>query len=78
MLDELQRIFNSVTGREDLRVTGKMKLKSDLGVTSLALMTLVCAIEDRFQIEIPNTSLRRMKTVGDIVRYLEKTVGEKV
>ena len=78
MLDELQRIFNSVTGREDLRVTGKMKLKSDLGVTSLALMTLVCAIEDRFQIEIPNTSLRRMKTVGDMVRYLEKTVGEKV
>lgn len=76
MLDELQKLFCSVTGREDLTLTEKTKLKTDLGVSSLALITLISAIEERYGVEIPNTALRRLKTVGDLMKFLQKAAGD--
>lgn len=77
MLEELQQLFNTVTGKDDIRLTERTKLKTEMGVTSLTLITLVCAIEEKYGVEIPNTKLRRLKTVGDVLRFLEnaKTGG---
>lgn len=78
MLEELQTLFCSVTGREDLTLTEKTKLKTDLGVSSLALITLIGTIEDRYGVEIPNTSLRHMKTVGDLIKFIQKSAGDHI
>ena len=74
MLNELQKLFNDVVGREDIELTPKTKMK-DLPRSSLGLVQLICAIEDEYDIEVSNADMKGFKTVKDVVEYLEKTVG---
>ena len=73
MLDKLQQLYNTVSGREDFVLTPKTKIEH-LGLSSLGLIQLICQIEDHFDIEIENRDLVRFKTVKDIVNYLNKHV----
>lgn len=70
MLDQLQKIYNEVVGREDLILSPSDKL-SDLGLSSLGLIQLICEIEDRFDIEISNRELAKLKTTKDVLKCLE-------
>ena len=45
--------------------------KEDLGADSLDVVDLLMSIEDEFEIEIPDTEIENMKTVGDLVKYIE-------
>ena len=46
----------------------------DLGADSLDIVELVMALEDEFQIEIPDKDAESIKTVNDAVEYIKKTV----
>ena len=73
MLDRLQKIFNHLTGREDIVITPKTKLNNkEYNFSSFALIQLICAIEDEFDIEIPNSEIRKFKTVKDVISFIEK------
>ena len=74
MLEKLKAIYLDMTGNEDFDITPKTKIADGLGLSSFGKVQLVCAIEDHFDIEIPNKALASFKTVGDIVKYLEKNV----
>ena len=53
----------------------EIALESDLfelGADSLDLYDLVMVFEDEFETEVPDEDLEKFKTVGDIVRYIEK------
>jgi len=43
----------------------------DLGADSLAIVELVLAFEEQFEIEIPDEDTEKIRTVGDAVRYIE-------
>lgn len=43
----------------------------DLGADSLDVVDLIMAIEDEFEMEIPDDAVEKIKTVGDIVSYIE-------
>ena len=43
----------------------------NLGADSLDLFELVMAFEEAFEIEIPSEDLEEIKTVGDVVSYVE-------
>ena len=45
---------------------------ADLGADSLDLFQIISALEEEFDIEFPNSALNKFKTVGDIVKFLEK------
>ncbi|GGS46762.1 acyl carrier protein [Streptomyces griseoviridis] len=49
-------------------------LKDDLGVDSLALLELVAAIEDRWQVQVPMDEAARLSTVREIVDHLSSVV----
>ena len=53
------------------KVTMESILIDDLNFDSLDLVELIMKIEDEFNIEIPEEEARDIKTVGDIVHYLE-------
>lgn len=73
MLERIQQIFNRVTGITDLVITPNTRLsKNTIPISSFTLIQLYCELEDEFDIEIPNSAIKRMKTVGDILTYLEK------
>lgn len=46
-------------------------ITDDLGADSLDVVDLVMAIEDEFSVEIPEDQVENIKTVGDIVKYVD-------
>lgn len=73
MLEKLQIIFNNLAGREDIVITPKTKLNNkEYNFSSFALIQLICAIEDEFDIEIPNSEIKKFKTVKDVLHFIEK------
>ena len=72
MLERLQKIFNEFSGRDDIVITPKTKISNDeYNFSSFALIQLVCAIEDEFDIEIPNSKIKKLKTVKDVISLIE-------
>ena len=47
-------------------------LIDDLGLSSLDVINVVAAFEDEFDIDVPDRVLPTLRTVGDIVNYLEE------
>jgi len=48
----------------------------DFKADSLTVVELVMAIEDKFGIDIPEEDLEGLKTVGDLVGYIESAVAQ--
>ena len=46
-------------------------IQSDLGADSLDIVDLVMSLEEEFDCEIPDEEIENIKTVGDIVKYIE-------
>lgn len=54
------------------QVTMEARLIEDLSADSLDAVELNMAIEDTFGVEIPDTALAELKTVGDLVNHIDK------
>lgn len=52
-------------------ITRELNFQNDLALNSLQLVEYVVAIEDYFNIEIPDNMLFKINTMGDLVDYLE-------
>jgi len=44
----------------------------DLGADSLAIVELVLALEEKFDVKIPDDDVDKIKTVGDAISYITK------
>lgn len=53
-------------------ITMETELVDDLGADSLDLVDLVMTLEDEFDLEISDEQIESVRTVGDIVKYLEE------
>ena len=56
------------------QVTPDAKFIEDLGADSLDTVELVMALEEEFDIEIPDEDAEKMTTVADAIKYLENHV----
>ena len=52
-------------------VTMEASIQNDLGADSLDIVDLVMSLEEEFDCEIPDEEIENIKTVGDIVKYIE-------
>ena len=57
------------------QVTEEATFDGDLKADSLDVVELVMALEDEFELEIPEEDAEQMRTVGDAVRYLKEHGG---
>ncbi len=53
------------------KVTMKSLFMDDLKADSLSVVELVLAIEEAFNLEIPDEDAEKIKTVGDVVNYVK-------
>jgi len=53
------------------------RLIEDLEADSLDIVEMVMQLEDRFGLQIPESAFEELKTVKDVVEYLEKRLEEK-
>ena len=53
------------------KITMDSMLEEDLDADSLDAIDIVMSIEDKFGIEVPDEAITDMKSVGDIVNFIE-------
>jgi len=53
-------------------VTMESNIANDFQADSLDLIDLAMTIEDEFDMEVPDEELENIKTVGDIVKFIEE------
>ena len=53
------------------KVTTDAKFIEDLGADSLDTVELVMAFEDKFSVEVPDEDAEKLKSVADVVAYIE-------
>lgn len=69
--DKVKKIISSELSVDAEKVTLEARLADDLGADSLDATELIMAIEDEFGIEINDEKAQAMKTVKDIVEYID-------
>ena len=55
--------------KEDL--TEDMNFQDDLNADSIELVELVMTIEEEFETEVSEEDLEKLKTIGDVIEYVE-------
>jgi acyl carrier protein len=65
-------IVEQVAGIAAGKVTYEADITDDLGVSSLSLVEIIVAAEDKFSIEIPDEALKDLRTVQDFVGYAQR------
>ena len=58
-------------GVNDDDVTPEAKFLEDLGADSLDVVELMMALEEEFNIEVPDEVAEKWNTVGDVLKYIE-------
>ena len=74
ILEKVKGIIVEQLGVTDTSVTMEASFIDDLGADSLDIVELVMAIEEEFDIEIPDTDAEKVVTVGDVVDYIKENV----
>ena len=74
MLERLKKLICQYANIAPEEITGETNIRSDLGLNSLELVNLAVAIEDEFDVEIPDRAVAGIETVGDVIALLEEYV----
>lgn len=72
MFEKVKEIIVDTLNCEAEDVTLEASLTEDLNADSLDAVELNMALEEAFEVSIPDEELAKMATVGDIVSYLEQ------
>ncbi len=56
---------------DESSVTLDSMIADDLGADSLDVVDLLMSLEDEFEVEIPDEEIENIKTVGNLVNYIE-------
>lgn len=70
------KVIRQQRHEDDLPVKPEMSLRDDLGVDSIELMEFVIALEDEFNINIPDEDVDQMVRMSDLLTYLDKKVNK--
>ena len=74
---ELQELAAEILGVEPDQVQLKVSFARDLAADSLDLVELIAAVEDKYEVELPEEELEQMKNVGDLWKFLEERAAER-
>ncbi len=70
--DQVKKIVVEQLGVEADEVQMSSTFVDDLGADSLDIVELIMAFEEEFNIEIPDEKAEKIKTVEDVVKYIEE------
>ena len=69
--ERVQKIICEQLEIDSHLVTEDASISGDLGADSLDLVDLSMSIEEEFNLEVPDDVLDHVRTVGDIVKFIE-------
>ena len=71
VLDKVKEIVAEQLDVDASEVVAEANIQDDLGADSLDVVDLIMSLEEEFEVEIPDDAAKNIKTVGDIVKYIE-------
>lgn len=74
--DKVKEIIVDTLGVEADDVKPEATIFGDLGADSLDAVELNMALEDAFELKIPDEDIAAMKNVGDVVAYIDAKLAE--
>ena len=74
VLEKIKVILAEQFDVEESTLQNDTDLQADLGADSLDVVDLLMSIEDEFEIEIPDEEIENIRTVGDLVSYIEANI----
>ena len=74
VFEKVKAILSEQFDVEEDSITLDSTIAEDLGADSLDIVDLLMSIEDEFEIEIPDEEVENIKTVGELVKYIEDNV----
>ncbi len=75
VFEKVREILIDQLDVEEDAVTLDANIQNDLGADSLDIVDLVMSLEEEFDCEIPDEEIENIKTVGDIVKYIEENAN---
>jgi acyl carrier protein len=72
LTEKVKQIISEQLGVEEAEVTPTASFVDDLGADSLDTVELVMALEENFDIEIPDDAAEKIRTVQDAIDYIDK------
>jgi acyl carrier protein len=74
---ELQELAAEILGVDPEQVQLNVSFARDLAADSLDLVELIAAVEDKYDVELPEEELEHMKNVSDLWQFLEEKSAER-
>lgn len=71
VFEKVKKIIVEQLGVEEDEVTMESSFIDDLGADSLDIVELIMALEEEFDLEIPDSEAEKITTVGDAVEYIK-------
>lgn len=71
VLDKIKSILSLQFGIDEDQITENTDVVNDLGADSLDVVEMLMSVEDEFGLMIEDEEIAEMKTVGDVVNYIE-------
>ena len=69
--DKVKEIISQQLDVDVGQIKEESQFIEDLGADSLAIVELVLAFEEQFEIDIPDEDTEKIATVGDAIKYIE-------
>ena len=72
IFEKVREIIVDQLGVEEEEVAIESSFIDDLGADSLDIVELIMALEEEFELEIPDEEAEKITTVSDVVEYIKK------
>jgi len=69
--ERIKEIIVEQLGVDESEVTMEASFVEDLGADSLDIVELVMALEEEFELQIPDEDAEKIRTVGEAVQYVK-------
>ena len=74
MLETIREVICRFVDIDPNTLTEDTNIRSELGLNSLELINIAVAIEDEFDVEIPDREVGNIETLGDAIAIIEKYI----
>ena len=76
MLETLREVICRFVDIDPNTLTEETNIRSELGLNSLELINIAVAIEDEFDVEIPDREVGNIETLGAAIKVIEKYIED--
>jgi len=72
LFEKVKAIIVDQLSVDEDEVTPEASFIEDLGADSLDIVELIMALEEEFEIEVPDEDAEKLQTVADAIRYIQE------